>query len=1257
MNLTNRSAESDGARNALEVPVAASVGETLTPFEADVVTDYLGAPDDVTSNVYGLNKVIVINSYVKHKARIQHIDNHTHISGRNGRGKTTLLRLIPLFYGEQPSKMIKPSGEVLRPIREYIFDSNSSYLIFEYRNHDGIKLAIMYYSPNNNSPSYILCDGPYASELFKENGRFVESGHLNGRLKTLRRNPTSSMGVMEYQSIIQGRNDRVRTSGDIRSYIRRFGLVEKGNLSGIEKIASAMFFKDITFVALKRMAYAVMNDLDETAIKTSISDKELNPFFANFRAYQDVMKQSQAFLEGSTAHIAIGHARTSIANVAIKANLLSRHQGIEIKSAQDEIDQLYSDIRETTARYNLDAAAASERIAELKGQVGRADALILQINLEQSEFERQDIDALRELVTSIPLIKGRIFTVTKILNALKEASGNINQKYDSEVTKVHEQSEARAMPLRAEHRLITDEATLRQAKIQSDLAVAQNQLNEDIDRATGLLNLDLQEANEKLTTLKEQRASIRTSLEFEQKISDLTDKKTGLQVEINTMQTSLQTLVDQHVASRSQHLQGDLQLTAAKKHLLTKEQRHEHLLKLNSPAPGTLLHHLRANVPGWLDNIGKVVRDDVLLNADLAPMTAVDGAGGSFYGIDIDLSKIDFSLAAREHVLAEEVDAVRVAIADDKLRVQQLEMDLAKVTNQLESVQKRRNLTEGQLTAKKRNLAEMDAPIAAAERAALEEKLMRSKEAELQIGSAATELKAASEAISKRPIENNIRRRSLNATFDAMSGEMQAWAVREMTRVEKMLADEEHNKKETLVGINTARAAELKKGGVDMDALQVLQGRIAKDETQHEKALLSQVQVDKYTRWLETRPFERQNGMESVAANNELLSTEEAVHQKSMDAFNNIVVSMTQRKDQREARLVSAKETLRRLDDFRSNKATEEAGTKLIQPVDIRGITLEGLANEHASSSAEMKKALVVRNQKIAPIHALFNRPGEQTHVAKFGMSLPSVYSDSTGSSTVELTINVLKSWYAGGSEQSRDMINGECQSACGLFQTYLDKLKDFQETIGRLSRQLQSSLNSDMVFDAIRKVSISLSGRVERVAYWVELNNVVSDFGRWKEIDCEGMPPANLINNLSALTNKISGGKLEESPESLIDMEIMVDDGTEKRVSNEAELKNVSSNGLSYMIMCLIFVAFVNRVRKDANVWLTWALDEIGTIDPGNSQALLKMLAHHKIRLISASPVGEESVMGLFQNHYEILPDFEIQRCSPAQRRNQHVG
>ncbi len=155
-----------------------------------------------------LRKLIVVDSFAASRIREVLLDGHVQVSGRNCRGKTTLIRLIPLFYGEQPSRIVKTSGSVVRSLKDFMFSRSTSYVAFEYENHNGIKLAILHYS--GDVPQYHLADGAYAKELFVANETLIEGRHLNAHLRTLGRNPSSALGVLQYRAIIQGTAGRRR---------------------------------------------------------------------------------------------------------------------------------------------------------------------------------------------------------------------------------------------------------------------------------------------------------------------------------------------------------------------------------------------------------------------------------------------------------------------------------------------------------------------------------------------------------------------------------------------------------------------------------------------------------------------------------------------------------------------------------------------------------------------------------------------------------------------------------------------------------------------------------------------------------------------------------------------------------------------------------------------------------------------------------------------------------------------------------------
>ncbi|KDE40750.1 hypothetical protein ADINL_1342 [Nitrincola lacisaponensis] len=64
---------------------------------------------------YGLESIILHNSFSQVKGRTIKIDcrERTDVGGVNGAGKTSILSLVPAFYGEEPERLVtKASGKL-----------------------------------------------------------------------------------------------------------------------------------------------------------------------------------------------------------------------------------------------------------------------------------------------------------------------------------------------------------------------------------------------------------------------------------------------------------------------------------------------------------------------------------------------------------------------------------------------------------------------------------------------------------------------------------------------------------------------------------------------------------------------------------------------------------------------------------------------------------------------------------------------------------------------------------------------------------------------------------------------------------------------------------------------------------------------------------------------------------------------------------------------------------------------------------------
>ena len=98
-----------------------------------------------------------------------------------------------------------------------------------------------------------------------------------------------------------------------------------------------------------------------------------------------------------------------------------------------------------------------------------------------------------------------------------------------------------------------------------------------------------------------------------------------------------------------------------------------------------------------------------------------------------------------------------------------------------------------------------------------------------------------------------------------------------------------------------------------------------------------------------------------------------------------------------------------------------------------------------------------------------------------------------------------------------------------------------------------------------------------------------------------------------------------------------VVENGQTRAFRKAADLERVSSNGLSYLILCVIFIAFINRIRRGAPVEICWALDELKDLDIGIIEALLTILRRNAITLVSAFPDPDADVLALFRHRFSV--------------------
>ena len=112
----------------------------------------------MSHKVSGLLKIYLLKSFFNNLFVEVNCQGNTNNTGNNGAGKTSLLSLIPIFYGAEPNTVVsREAGK--SSFVQYYLPANASLLAFEYL-HLGEKRCVLLYSHESQLYyRFVACSG------------------------------------------------------------------------------------------------------------------------------------------------------------------------------------------------------------------------------------------------------------------------------------------------------------------------------------------------------------------------------------------------------------------------------------------------------------------------------------------------------------------------------------------------------------------------------------------------------------------------------------------------------------------------------------------------------------------------------------------------------------------------------------------------------------------------------------------------------------------------------------------------------------------------------------------------------------------------------------------------------------------------------------------------------------------------------------------------------------------------------------------
>lgn len=1186
---------------------------------------------DSPSELFSLNRLILIDSYRKGAKVEIRLDGHASLNGTNAAGKTSLLRLIPLFYGESPHKMVRGGGVTQSFVLHYLPHSTSS-IIFEYNRRGVDCMAVMHASKSGESVYYRFVDRPFdISRFVDENGELVDGADLSRHIT--KRNEFCSeqiTALADYRAIIQ---NTVRKK-EHRGLAGRFAFVGAGSrLAHIEKIVTGMFSREISFHDIKRVIASCIME-DNQSIRLVSNKSEMGSWLKEYRAYQAVMSHVDRMK--ALGESALRHEETSrqLRGVHTEFLLLLRQHdhgirdvGILLDDIDNKISLFANETNQTLRTINEEAGLAGGLVKSIKGQITGLENRRDQYALEKIEDLARLVDRIPEMETSAIELKGR-------QTALLGESGNLATQYgdmkNARTARFHDlerDQNALKDPIRAaaevENERITVQSKTEWAGIEASYEKREQTLQDEKS-----------DISEKLGALRAAAGSPQPTPKY------VEAHDTAQAALTKAMEAHAQALKAYEAAERdcAQEIREFDSIDSRIQMLHTQEAqekaKRDRLLSLASAAPGTLLHFLRENRPEWVNNIARVVPEELLLREDLDPSIT---KGEDLYGVSLDLSAIDAPRMADEAILRGQIEEIDRAITriQGELKAKNAELaaqsDRLTVANEETAAlrlfwirtESHQSTCKTALETARREL-EADRKEAASnaqrELADQQAALTRKNEALIILKTGRTE---------KRQAHDAQLARSLNTVTGA--------AKQAIGRIDDIIRQARTEYNEDLSSFNNELKQALKMAGVDTASLERLRGDMSELDSKLVEARNGIAKVGGWRNWVKDE-WSRYEALEldltKAQTEAKRLAGEETRVKTERDAQNKILIDQLDAAKGQEAHL-------KRMLGF-ANSRCGQLGEwpAVLAEVESR----PGPSKSQDALEAEMDRALHeikaekanARQEVDVLRRAMYEHPG--TTAYDFYEQKRLVLGPDQENGSPFLWVKPMQEWFDTANVDARRLLLNQCRLFSQGIHDFHDRLDKFKRHVTTFSNDLGTKMNDSIRFRSINGIAVRLTTSFDSIDVWDKIRKLDEEYSAWA--GSNDLPPETFAAAVTAVNNGLQGRhSVEVKPEDLIEIELDIDEAGQpiKTVKDEVQLKSVSSNGLSYIIMCVVFVGLINKIRGSEPVVLAWSLDELRDLDSGNVQLLLELLTRNKINLVSAFPDPDPEILSMFKHRYTI--------------------
>jgi hypothetical protein len=1199
-----------------------------------------------------LLRIILIHTHLPGVVELQ-LDQHTNICGTNASGKTTLQRLVPVFYGEQPNRVVPKTR---KKFDQFYLPFSNSYIIYEYQRDNADICQVVLTRKSDGGVDYRFVATAYHSEHYLQQTADGVKGYSYAQWASIMRGmPDLQLShkiaaTSEYRSIIQ--NDAAALRGNssdsvkLRRLAASFSLVSSGHkLRHIEKLVSAVHAKEGKMDTLKAMLAAIFAEDGVTLPTTKVKNTKAREWIMQMRQSMRVDILQQSFEQLKQLAMQLDSAEASLAALQPLLQQDEQQQKQQKADAEQQNNTLRGQLTSLKQQFSEQQMVVNSSLSKAEADLIETSARLDQLQGQYEAYESRDMSQLQQDTDALPLWRDSLQELLEQYQLMVEQHGDLERQLEQRKAKLTESFNRLSEQQRQKAKQLQQQKDHTRQQQDEALASLEQAFQQRLQQQQKLFSEQLTQGSSAIAVLQSQlTASLLSDAEHEER------QTAALRLEQAQQLAQQQARQMQHTQQQWQKARqlrdlADTALQQSRKQLHGSEQHLQQLQRQLTPEQGSLRHFLRLHYSGWEQTLGKVLEPQLLERQDLAPNLV--SLTDTVFGLQLGLAAID----APEH--AQDEAAIRHSIQSAEQQLEQALQHKQQAEKQFQQQHEQTELARAQLEQSEWQYTQLEQDIDYASDAskrleASQRELVKQRQAKVR-----AELEQQQQQLEQLKQQQQQDQQALTSDHQAQKMELKAdWQAelqvfeQQLEQLDQQLADKRDSDKQHIKELQQAFNEELSSKGIDPRRLTDLKQRqeqlklkIKNVENQQDELAqwLRFMQLD----WQQLRPqlLEKETTLKQQQRQlQQQLSQLKTEFTASQHGLEQQQLHWQEQMQQAEHALQQLKVVLAKFADLHLSSVTPVAISGNMDLTERLARSNEALAQrskveQQLSAQLEQFEILLSKDAGSEFLDRLEHEKRKLPEHAGKRQQLP-ILAD---------LLRILQD------QQQQLLEMGE--NIGGDLKKFFTVFSDINRRIAMQSRRLSAAVADDLVLEGISKSEVRILSTIDELGFWQPLRHFAKLYDDWGNSG-KALPSEAYLNALADVVDLLRADE-QYSIESLLRLELHLSEGgSELVIKSDRQLLESSSHGMAYLILCKYLLAFTRLLRGDASVAIHWPIDEIGTLAYHNVEKLFTACSANNIIIVGAFPNPESDVLMLFQHRYLIEPN----QHDPSQRQLKRI-